>query len=193
MKCTDIFLTLVFGSIAPYTPSSGHCDRCHRLSVLYFPFSETTPLELKSEAALLSFAALQDRRALPSYYVIFNVTTRIDSPCSGLSRLLAAAPSYTLQRHIPSCCFCFSPYREGWTANAVFRELAVVDSPLRSALQKPCVCETQEAVMRGRTFGWYVRTPRSTRLLHLYDNNKHASNSYRYAKAPEATATGNWV
>jgi hypothetical protein len=23
--------------------SSGHCDRCHRLSVLYFPFSETTP------------------------------------------------------------------------------------------------------------------------------------------------------
>ncbi|HHQ4787946.1 TPA: hypothetical protein ACSP23_003420, partial [Aeromonas hydrophila] len=24
--------------------SSGHCDRCHRLSVLYFPFSETTPV-----------------------------------------------------------------------------------------------------------------------------------------------------
>ncbi|AYC76616.1 hypothetical protein CXB56_28070 (plasmid) [Escherichia coli] len=23
--------------------SLGHCDRCHRLSVLYFPFSETTP------------------------------------------------------------------------------------------------------------------------------------------------------
>ncbi len=138
-------------------------------------------------------AALQDRRALPSCYVKNDVTTRIDSPCSGLSRPLAAAPSHTLQRHIPSCCFCFSPYRVGWTADAVFRELAVVDSPLRSALQKPCVCETQEAVMRGRTFGWYVRTPRSTRLLHLYDNNKHASNSYRYAKAPEATATGNWV
>ena len=45
--------------------------------------------------------------------------------------------------------------------------------------------------MRGRTFGWYVGTPRSTRLLHLHDNNKHASNSYRYAKAPLATAIGN--
>ena len=138
-------------------------------------------------------AALQDRRALPSCYVKNDVTTRIDSPCSGLLRPLAAAPSHTLQRHIPSCCFCFSPYRLGWTADAIFRELAVVDSPLRSALQKPCVCETQEAVMRGRTFGWYVRTPRSTRLLHLHGNNKHASNPCKYAKAPEATATGNWV
>ncbi|WP_309295346.1 NUDIX domain-containing protein [Aeromonas caviae] len=30
--------------------SSGHCDRCHRLSVLYFPFSETTPTKSKAVA-----------------------------------------------------------------------------------------------------------------------------------------------
>ena len=47
--------------------------------------------------------------------------------------------------------------------------------------------------MRGRTFGWYVRTPRSTRLLHLQRQHRHASYPCRYAKAPEATATGNQV
>ena len=33
------------GAAAPRSVrgSLGHCDRCHRLSVLYFPFSETTP------------------------------------------------------------------------------------------------------------------------------------------------------
>ncbi|HEE5138561.1 TPA: hypothetical protein R7I95_005342, partial [Klebsiella pneumoniae] len=31
--------------------SLGHCDRCHRLSVLYFPFSETTPISCPSCSA----------------------------------------------------------------------------------------------------------------------------------------------
>jgi hypothetical protein len=37
--------------------SSGRCDRCHRLSVLYFPFSETTPKEprLICPASLINF------------------------------------------------------------------------------------------------------------------------------------------
>ena len=33
----------------------------------------------------------------------------IGSPCSGLSRPLAAAPPHALQRHTPSGCICFSP------------------------------------------------------------------------------------
>ena len=100
------------------------------------------------------FAALQDRRALLSCYVIFNVTTRIDSPCSGLSRQLAVAPSHTLRRHIPSCCFCFSPCREGWTACAVFRELAVVDSPLRSFAKALCLRDTRGCDARSHV--WVV-------------------------------------
>ncbi len=33
----------------------------------------------------------------------------IDSPCSGLSRQLAAAPLYALQSHTPARCSCFRP------------------------------------------------------------------------------------
>jgi TnpA family transposase len=35
--------------------SSGHCDRCHRLSVLYFPFSETTPLWQHFKLSLIQY------------------------------------------------------------------------------------------------------------------------------------------
>ena len=60
--------------------------------------------------ALLSFAALQDRLALLPFYVIFDVVRLDGSPCSGLSRLLAAAPPHALLRHTLPLCTCFSPH-----------------------------------------------------------------------------------
>ena len=60
--------------------------------------------------ALLSFAALQDRLALLRFYVILDVVRLDGSPCSGLSRLLAAAPPHALLRHTLPLCTCFSPH-----------------------------------------------------------------------------------
>ena len=60
--------------------------------------------------ARLSFAALQDRRALPLSYVKNNVVTQDGPPCSGLSAdMIGLRPitSHALQRHIPSCCTAF--------------------------------------------------------------------------------------
>ena len=60
--------------------------------------------------ASLSFAALQDRLALLLGYVKNDVVTLDSSPCSGLSRLLAAAPPHALLRHTLPLCTCFSPH-----------------------------------------------------------------------------------
>ena len=60
--------------------------------------------------APLSFAALQDRLTLLRSYVIFDVVRLDGSPCSGLSRLLAAAPPHALLRHTLPLCTCFSPH-----------------------------------------------------------------------------------
>ena len=60
--------------------------------------------------APLSFAALQDRLALLLGYVKNDVVTLDSSPCSGLSRLLAAAPPHALLRHTSPLCTCFSPH-----------------------------------------------------------------------------------
>ena len=60
--------------------------------------------------ALLSFAALQDRLALLLGYVKNDVVTLDSSPCSGLSRLLAAAPPHAPLRHTLPLCTCFSPH-----------------------------------------------------------------------------------
>ena len=41
------------------TPSSGRCDHCIRLSVLYFPFSETSPVKMKDGDTRAEFQEIQ--------------------------------------------------------------------------------------------------------------------------------------
>ncbi|MEY0057264.1 PIN domain-containing protein, partial [Providencia rettgeri] len=54
--------------------SLGHCDRCHRLSVLYFPFSETTPVtSAKNQWAFVDLENVPhlDRIAFEQYQQVF--------------------------------------------------------------------------------------------------------------------------
>ncbi|WP_415896220.1 hypothetical protein, partial [Providencia rettgeri] len=59
---------ITYGAAAPRSVrgSLGHCDRCHRLSVLYFPFSETTPLCREHKKVWGIYAAIASNSVLLS-------------------------------------------------------------------------------------------------------------------------------
>ena len=87
--------------------------------------------------ARLSFAALQDRRALPLSYVKNNVVTQDGPPCSGLSAdMIGLRPitSHALQRHIPSCCSAGLAYPLGQAASRFLSGAVGLPVPL---LQSP--------------------------------------------------------
>ena len=90
--------------------------------------------------ARLSFAALQDRRALPLSYVKNNVVTQDGPPCSGLSAdMIGLRPitSHALQRHIPSCCTAFG-LPLGASRLAFFKWCC---GATRSTVAEPYACE----------------------------------------------------
>ena len=90
--------------------------------------------------ARLSFAALQDRRALPLSYVKNNVVTQDGPPCSGLSAdMIGLRPitSHALQRHIPSCCSAGLAYPLGQAASR-FKWCCGLT---RSTVAEPYACE----------------------------------------------------
>ena len=142
--------------------------------------------------ASLSFAALQDRLALLLGYVKNDVVTLDSSPCSGLLRLLAAAPPHALLRHTAPFCTCFSPHL--W-AGLPRRFLRAGRGwfPVTLYLQMPQGCEPWEAVVRDCTLGQYVRFPRSARPSHPLRQQSLASNPSEYDKAPKVKAFGNRV
>ena len=91
--------------------------------------------------ARLSFAALQDRRALPLSYVKNNVVTQDGPPCSGLSAdMIGLRPitSHALQRHIPSCCSAGLAYPLGQAASRFFKWCCGLT---RSTVAEPYACE----------------------------------------------------
>ena len=130
-------------------------------------------------------AALQDRRALPSCYVKNDVTTRIDSPCSGLLRLLAAAPSYTLQRHIPSCCFCFSPRLWAGLPTPFFKSWPLVATRYALSVSAKALSLRGSRGCDARSHVWAVckNSPFHPTVV-LEWQHRHASNPFRRDKSP---------
>ena len=63
---------------------------------------------LHDHRALLSFAALQDRRALLLGYVKNDVVTQDRLALLRTIETACGSSSHALQRHTPSCCICFS-------------------------------------------------------------------------------------
>ena len=137
--------------------------------------------------ALLSFAALQDRLALLPFYVIFDVVRLDGSPCSGLSRRLAAAPPHALLRHTAPFCTCFSPHlwaglpRRFYRAGRGWFPVALgAGTPWLRAMEA-MVRVARWAVCEDSPFG---PTPAPAR------QHQHASNSSGYDNAPLAEANG---
>ena len=141
--------------------------------------------------ALLSFAALQDRLALLLGYVKNDVVTLDSSPCSELSRPLAAAPPHALQRHTPSLLHLLLVPACRPDCRAVFKELAVVGSPLRSGGRCPWTASPGRlwcAVARWAVCEDSPFCP--TNHTHTRQQT-HASNPSGYDKAPKVVAFGN--
>ena len=108
---------------------------------------------LRSQQALLSFAALQDRRALLLGYVKNDVVTldklallwTIEAACGGsLSRAPETHPGLAAPTLVPTCGLdCLRRFLRagrGWF-------------PVTLWWQVPLDCESREAVVRGRTLG----------------------------------------
>ena len=148
---------------------------------------------LRGQRALLSFAALQDRRALLLGYVKNDVVTldklallrTIETACgSSLSR----APENTPR----PAALCFSP-RLLVGLPRRFLRAGRGWFPVTLYLQMPQGCEPWEAVVRDCTLGQYVRFPRSARPSHPLRQQSLASNPSEYDKAPKVKAFGNRV
>ena len=148
---------------------------------------------LLSQQALLSFAALQDRRALLLGYVKNDVVTldklallrTIETACgSSLSR----APENTPR----PAALCFSP-RLLVGLPRRFLRAGRGWFPVTLYLQMPQGCEPWEAVVRDCTLGQYVRFPRSARPSHPLRQQSLASNPSEYDKAPKVVAFGNGI